>query len=86
MTNIKPFGFFYRFSRTYIDTISIGHCKNFLNFDVFLSLKVVLILANSVDPDGMQHYAVFIWAFTVYQSTYLGVSTIQRVNILKFVT
>ena len=27
--------------------------------DVFLSLKVVLIIANSVDPDEMQHYAAF---------------------------
>ena len=26
---------------------------------VFLSLKVILILANSADPDGMQHYAAF---------------------------
>ena len=25
----------------------------------FLSLKVVFILANSSDPDEMQHYAVF---------------------------
>ena len=25
----------------------------------FLSLKIVLILANSVDPDEMQHYAGF---------------------------
>ena len=26
---------------------------------MFLSLKIVLILANSVDPDEMQHYAAF---------------------------
>ena len=31
----------------------------FLNYDVFLSLKVVLILANSKDPDEMQHTAAF---------------------------
>ena len=31
----------------------------FLNNDVFLSLKVVLILAYSVDPDEMQHHAAF---------------------------
>ena len=31
----------------------------FLNYDVFLSLTVVLILENSVDPDEMQHYAAF---------------------------
>ena len=31
----------------------------FLNYDIFLSLKVVLILANSADPDEMQHNAAF---------------------------
>ena len=36
-----------------------GHRQNFPNYDVSLSLKVVLILANSADPDEMQHYAAF---------------------------
>ena len=31
----------------------------FLNFQVFLSLKVVLVLASSADSDEMQHYAAF---------------------------
>ena len=31
----------------------------FLNYDLFISLKVVLILSNSEDPDEMQHYAAF---------------------------
>ena len=31
----------------------------FPNNDVFLSLKVVLILANSTDPDQIQHDAAF---------------------------
>ena len=51
----------------FIHTISMGlpilylrgHRYNFLNYDVFRSLKVVLILANSADPDEMQHYAAF---------------------------
>ena len=30
----------------------------FSNFDVFLCLNVVLILANSADPEEMQHYAL----------------------------
>ena len=30
----------------------------FLNYEV-MSMVVVLILANSVDPDEMQHYAAF---------------------------
>ena len=30
-----------------------------LNYDVYLSVMVVLILARSVDPDEMQHYVAF---------------------------
>ena len=30
-----------------------------LNYDVFLSLKIVLILANSAGPDEMPHYVAF---------------------------
>ena len=60
--------YFDGFSPIYIDTISMGlsilyfkgsQVEFFLNYSVFLSLKVVLILANSVDPDEMQHYAAF---------------------------
>ena len=51
----------------HIDTIKMrltivffkGLQVDFLNYDVFLSLKFVLILANSVDPDKTQLYAVF---------------------------
>ena len=43
--------------------LSIVHFRGsqiaFLNYDVFLILKVVLVLANSADPDEMQHYAAF---------------------------
>ena len=49
-----------------------------LNYDVFLSLKVVLILANSADPFEMQH---FICIFTVCKSDFLRVSNIQRVKL-----
>ena len=31
----------------------------FLNYDVFMSLKIIYILPNSVDPDEMQHNAAF---------------------------
>ena len=31
----------------------------FLNYDVFLSLKAVLMSANNADPDEMQLYAAF---------------------------
>ena len=36
-----------------------GHRSKFLNYDVFLSLHVVLILASSAYPDEMQHHAAF---------------------------
>ena len=36
---------------------------------VYFPLKVVLILANSADPDGMQHMLHFTWIFIVCQST-----------------
>ena len=30
-----------------------------VNYDVCLSMKIVFILANSADPDEIQHYAAF---------------------------
>ena len=51
----------------HIDTISMGlpilyfkesQVKN-LNFNIYLSLKVFFIFANSADPDEMQHHAAF---------------------------
>ena len=71
----------------YIDTISMGlpivYLKgtqvDFLTYDVFLSLKIGLIIANSADPDEMQHYAAFHLGLHC-QGTRLGVSSIQRVN------
>ena len=36
-----------------------GSQVKFSKCDVFLSVRVVLILANSADPDQMQHYAAF---------------------------
>ena len=44
--------------------IFIKWCTN-----VFLCLKIVLIIANSADPDEMPHLRHFIWIFTVCQST-----------------
>ena len=78
-----------------IDIIGMGlpivHFKGsqaVLNYDVFLSLKAVFILANSADPDEMQHHATFhlgLRCFQKYQfrQLNLGVSSmyIQRVNI-----
>ena len=36
-----------------------GHMYNFLNYDIYLFPKIVLIIANSVDTNEMQHYAAF---------------------------
>ena len=36
-----------------------GNRLKFLNFDTFLSLKTVSMLANGADPVEMSHYAVF---------------------------
>ena len=51
----------------HIDTLGMGlsivYIKGsqveFSNVCVFRSLKVVIILANRVDPDEIQHYAAF---------------------------
>ena len=48
------------------------------NFQKYhISLKMDFVLANSADPDEM----CFTWVFTVCQSTYLGVSGLQRFNL-----
>ena len=47
----------------HIDTISMDLSilcfKGFLNFNIFRALKIVFILANSVDPDKILHYAAY---------------------------
>ena len=54
--------------------------RNFLNYDVFMFLKVVLILANSTDPDVMQHFAVLHLGSAVCQRYHSEVPSIQRVK------
>ena len=36
-----------------------GSQVKFHNINIFLSLNIVFILANSADPDEMPHYAAF---------------------------
>ena len=36
-----------------------GHRLKFLNYDAFMSQRIVFILANSADPDEMPHNAAF---------------------------
>ena len=53
---------------------------NFLNINVFLSLKCLLIEANSADPDEMQPYAAFHQGLHCLPKYPLRVSSIQWVN------
>ena len=55
-------------------TISKENC-------VFLFLKIIFVLADSVDLDEMLHY--FIWVFAVWQRLHLGVTEIQRVKSMS---
>ena len=58
-----------------------GSHVEFLNYDLFPSLKVVLILANSTDPDEMQQFAAFhLGLHCLDQSTRLGVSSKRTVQ------
>ena len=63
--------------------LGMFHCIYFgvivynLQILLLLSLKIVFVLANSVDNDKMSH---FIWVFTVCKSSYFGVTIIQRVK------
>ena len=61
---------------------SMGHRLLFQNKFVFLSLKIVFVLANSVDPDEMPHsLRHFIWAFTICDSdkhTFRGHCTMYK--------
>ena len=48
-------------------------------------MKIVFVIANSVDPDEMPHYAVShlgLHCDTVCQRMHLGVTGIERVNSL----
>ena len=58
-----------------------GHKLKFPNYDVFMSLKIVLTSTKSVDPGEMQHYAAFHLGLHFLLSTPLGVSRIQSVNV-----
>ena len=55
-----------------------GKRNDFVIYDVFLSLKEVLIFANSADPDEMQHFVIWIC-----QSTFSGVLSIHYTGLLR---
>ena len=57
-----------------------GTVHFFLNYDISLSLKIVLILANSADSDEMQHYATFYQGLTVCQVPFMGFPVYKRLK------
>ena len=50
-------------SSFWFDTINLewfrGHMLKFPNKIVFVSLKIIFVLTNSVDTDEMMHYVAF---------------------------
>ena len=52
----------------------------YLNYDVLVSLKIVFISANSVDPDERLHNAAFHLGLHCLPNTCLQVSSMKRVN------
>ena len=47
----------------------LGESGYIFKKQIIFCLKLFFIFTNSVDPDEMQHYAAFIWVFTVCKST-----------------
>ena len=52
----------------------------FFNFDVFLSLKVILILINSTDPDELPYFRSSLFAFRIQILPYMGVCRALRLH------
>ena len=52
-----------------------------VRYFIFLSLRFVLILANSADSDEMQHYAAFHLGLHFLQKNTLRVSRIHRFKL-----
>ena len=50
-----------------------------INFDIFQSLKIVFILANSADPNEMPHHAAFhLGLQCLPKYRFMGTNTIQN--------
>ena len=47
---------------------------------ILFSLKIVFVLANSVDPDEMLHYAAFHLGLHCLPKYHFGVTSVQRVK------
>ena len=57
----------------------------FFNFDVFLSLKVILILINSTDPDELPHFrsSQSLFAFRIQILPYMSVCILYSEAYLR---
>ena len=55
----------------------------FFNFDVFLSLKVILILINSTDPDELPHFRSSLFAFRIQILPCMGVCILYSEAYLR---
>ena len=55
----------------------------FFNVDVFLSLKIILILINSTDPDELPHFRYSLFAFRIQILPYIGVCILYSEAYLR---
>ena len=55
----------------------------FFNFDVYLSLKDILILINSTDPDELPHFRYSLFAFRIQILPYMGVCILYSEAYLR---
>ena len=58
-----------------------GHSLKFPNNYILLSMAIAFILANSVGPDEMPHFAAFHLGLCCLQKQPFRISSIQEANI-----
>ena len=57
--------------------------KCFFNFEVFLSLKVILTLINSTDPDELPHFRSSLFEFRIQILPYMGLCILYSEAYLR---
>ena len=62
----------------------MGHMLDFSHDDVFVSLNIVSISANSVDPDEMHSVAFHQGLHCLQKYPFMVFSSIKRVNFLPY--
>ena len=56
--------------------------SEYLSFKIFLSMKIVFILAISIDPDEIPHYVAFHLCIQCFPKSPLPVPRMNRVNAI----